>query len=513
MRKGSITIFAALSLMLVASVLFVLLEGVRVRSGEVIAQQNTEAVVESLFSQYEIPLWENYHLLARYVPAQEGNLVFSDLEMEAAQLTEVNANPEGTLFWKNHFLRMGQTRMVFPSYTILTDGNGQAYLTAVSSYMSNHFLSTLLEQPDSSFQELLEGNSGGNSGGEDKGDEITISGMDSIDQALDSIEEEKENAKTDSSGGSGTSFGGESTQKKKVKENPLEVVKEFQTKGILSLVLEDTDQISEEKINLEETVSHRDLIEGMNTQTYESNWYDPVLVQQYYKMVFSDFLKDSDKKSFSYEMEYLLSGKESDMENLKSVVYQLLAVREAANLATLATDSARQNEAYAIATAIGGISGNPAVIEVVQVGILAAWAFVESILDIRSLLQGEQIPLIKSADQWTSDIWQLSSSAGGYAKAKKCASGFNYSQYLQNLLFLQDSKTTAYRAMDLQEEAIRQMEGYEDFRMDQAIIALEVETGYEMESLFLTNVTIGNVSPQPFSFQSGCKYSYLKAGV
>lgn len=508
MRKGSITIFASLSLMLIASVLLVLVEGARVRSGEVLAEQNTEAVVESLFSQYEIPLWENYHLLARYIPAQEGNLALSGLEIEGEKLTQVNGNPEGTLLWKNHFARMEQTQMVFSSYTLLTDGDGKAFQAAVSSYLKENLLTSLLEQPDSAFQELLQEDSNGEE----------IGSFDPIDKALDSIEEEKQKASEessgeDTSGGSGTSFGESNSQKKKIKENPLEVVKEFQSKGILSLVLEDTSQLSEENIDLDCAVSHRTLIQGVNPVQYESSWYDPVLMQQYYKMVFSDFMSGEDGKSLSYEMEYLLCGKESDVENMKSVVYRLLAVREAANLVTLATDSARQSEALTIATAIGGFTGNPAVIEVVKVGILAAWAFVESILDIRSLLQGGKIPLIKSQDQWTSDIWGLSSSAGNYAKAKKCSNGLSYSQYLQNLLYIQNSSITAYRAMDLQEMAIRQIEGYENFRMDQVVIAMEVEMGYEMDPMFLSNVTIGNISLQPFFLQTSCKYSYLKAGV
>lgn len=499
MKKGSITIFAAISLMMVASVLFVLLEGVRIRSGEVLAEQNTEAVMESLFSQYEIPLWEDFHLLARYVPAQEGNLIFSELEAEAAQLTQFNGNPEGTLLWKNHFMRMKQSNMAFSAYTLMTDDHGKAFQAAVSSYIKENFASILLEQSDSTFRELLEG---------DKSD---TSQMDSIDEALNSIEKEKK--KGNRSGGNGASFGNGISSQKEVKENPLEVVKEFQSKGILSLVLEDTNQLSEGEIDLDGVVSHRPLIQGKNSVEYENNWYDPVLVQQYYQMVFSDFLSNQEKSGLSYEIEYLLCGKESDMENLKAVVSRLLVVREAANLVTLAADSARQSEALTMATAIGGFTGNAAVIEVVKIGILAAWAFVESILDVRALLQGDKIPLIKTSEQWTSDIWELSGSAGGYAKAKKCSSGLDYKQYLQNLLYLQNAETSAYRAMDLQENTIRQIEGYEDFRMDQAVIAIEAEATYEMESLFLSNVTIGNVSLQPFSLQAGCKYSYLKAGV
>ena len=38
------------------------------------------------------------------------------------------------------------------------------------------------------------------------------------------------------------------------------------------------------------------------------------------------------QEGLSYQLEYAVAGKDTDMENLKSVVMRLLAVREAANL-------------------------------------------------------------------------------------------------------------------------------------------------------------------------------------
>ena len=40
-----------------------------------------------------------------------------------------------------------------------------------------------------------------------------------------------------------------------------------------------------------------------------------------------------------------------------------------------------------------GASVNPAIIEAVKYGILAAWAYVESVLDIRALLDGDKIKI------------------------------------------------------------------------------------------------------------------------
>lgn len=57
----------------------------------------------------------------------------------------------------------------------------------------------------------------------------------------------------------------------------------------------------------------------------------------------------------------------------------------------------------ALGAIIGGITLTPEVIEGVEKGILAAWAFCESVLDLRALLDGDKIPLIKGSDtSWTS---------------------------------------------------------------------------------------------------------------
>ena len=53
--RGSMTVFAALSIMLVASFLFVLLEAAHQQQLHRVAQMNTSLVVESVFSNYCSP--------------------------------------------------------------------------------------------------------------------------------------------------------------------------------------------------------------------------------------------------------------------------------------------------------------------------------------------------------------------------------------------------------------------------------------------------------------------------
>lgn len=62
-RKASITVFAALSLMLVAQLLFTLLEAARHYELQKVLYMNTDTVLESVFADYCSPLWETYKFL------------------------------------------------------------------------------------------------------------------------------------------------------------------------------------------------------------------------------------------------------------------------------------------------------------------------------------------------------------------------------------------------------------------------------------------------------------------
>ena len=72
-------------------------------------------------------------------------------------------------------------------------------------------------------------------------------------------------------------------------------------------------------------------------------------------------------------------------------VDRLLLIRDGLNMASIMSMPDKQAEAEALAIAMAGASVNPAIIEAVKYGILAAWAYVESVLDIRALLDGDKI--------------------------------------------------------------------------------------------------------------------------
>lgn len=86
-RKASITVFAALSLMLVAQLLFTLLEAARHYELQKVLYMNTDTVLESVFADYCSPLWETYKILGVRVEDTKGKLCFNNREAQLRGLT------------------------------------------------------------------------------------------------------------------------------------------------------------------------------------------------------------------------------------------------------------------------------------------------------------------------------------------------------------------------------------------------------------------------------------------
>ena len=207
-------------------------------------------------------------------------------------------------------------------------------------------------------------------------------------------------------------------------------------------------------------------------------------------------------------MEYIIGGRASDKDNLKIVIAEILALRAAANMAYLAGSASKQAQAMALAAIIGGITLTPEVIEGVEKGILAAWAFCESVLDLRVLLDGDKIPLIKSDTSWTSSLYGMTSMLTGQVKAKSSNEGIGYKSYLGMLLFTKSMKNIAYRSMDVQEATVRMTGAHESFRMDNAICELSTDVSYKYHGIFLCFVNLLDGADNEYTIKNKAKYSY-----
>ena len=152
----------------------------------------------------------------------------------------------------------------------------------------------------------------------------------------------------------------------------------------------------------------------------------------------------------------------------------------------LLSDGAKVAEAQALAMALTAVMLLPALAEPVKYTILFAWAYVESLQDVKTLLSGGRVPLFKTAADWKMGIGCLKNVRGSLT-ADSGGNGLNYKEYLQIMVFLQDADTRTERAMDIMEMDIRRTPGNGRFRLDgcfdtyQAHLGVMSRFGYSYE--------------------------------
>lgn len=510
MKRGSITVFASLAFMLIASFLFALLEAGRMQQLSCYADMRSELALESVCGEYQSGLWEDYHLLCLdgayggkefdidYVTGVLGARICTNLEQEGA-----GARIMGLEF----------TGAEPVSYQLLTDGEGAVFLHCVSEYMKENLPMEIAQTIYDKYSQTQTVEESQQTEG-------------SVEQAQNAIDEARQQLADDEAGQQqvgggampqeelGSIEGGDAgvsesvvTEAEPVEENPLEVVLSLKQNLLLGMVTEDVGALSTKQIQATETMENRSLEVGTDQEIPQVNWYDKVFALEYVDSYFGDYLNPASEHALAYELEYLLGGKDSDKDNLESVIGRLLLVREAANVTHILMDAGKRSSASAMATALAGFTGNPAIIQVVEIGIVAAWAYVESILDIRALLSGDKIALIKSKMQWVTQLGSLGTALSG-GGAKDCEDGLSYLDYLKAFLFATNSQKLAYRMMDVMEQNIRLVAAYQNCRMDHMICRMEYDVSYQADSLFWQFSILSNQVFSGMQFQNNKSFSY-----
>lgn len=262
--------------------------------------------------------------------------------------------------------------------------------------------------------------------------------------------------------------------------NPLEIIKRIRTMGILGLVLPDNAVISEKEADVSIFTSNRNLQKGIgDIGGRESGVSDKVFLQAYAMNKLGTYKEPGHPGALDYQAEYIVGGRGSDRENLKKTVNRMLLLREAANAAYLYTDPEKRAQSGTLAASLCTALLIPGGAFAVEKLLLLGWAYGESLLDVRQLMAGGKIPLVKSSASWQlelSDIGQIFTLLRD--GQTKNTSGLDYNDYLQILLFTTSRHNLIFRCMDMIEQNIRLKPGKENFRIDSCMECLETETDF-----------------------------------
>ena len=124
----------------------------------------------------------------------------------------------------------------------------------------------------------------------------------------------------------------------------------------------------------------------------------------------------------------------------------------------------------------------PEAAEAVKQLILLAWAAGEGVIDIRSLLSGNKVPLVKTSDNWQltlASLFTLGIGDDGISGAD-AEEGITYKEYLRAFLFLQPEEETTMRTIDRIEENMRLEQNCEKFRADHCVTKCEIRNKVEI---------------------------------
>lgn len=449
MRRGYITVFLSLSLTLILSLVFTVIEGARISAIRMKFECVTDIGMNSVLAEYHRELLKQYDLLFVDTSYCGTHPTIANTEGHLRDYMRKNLQPgEGNrIFGSRDFLAMDVGLVDILEYSVASDEGGAVLKRQATDYLNDYPLGAILDKVTENVG-LLQGF------GLDTTDVGAMrSRYESEIDAIGLPEVEVEEGKFE----------------KVPLNNPADAVNAYRGSGVLNLVLEDPYTVSAVKADLEAYFSHRSGRKqgtGLCAEAVEVGGDASELVFQSYLFEKCGFYgEELEKALMKYQIEYILMGKDTDWQNLEQVAKRLLLWREAANVLYILTDSAKVAEAQAMAAVLAAVVLLPALMEPVKYTILFAWAYVESLQDVKTLLSGGRVPIWKTAADWKTGINCIKNVRGSLTK-NQGGNGLNYKEYLQIMMFLQNEGTRTERAMDVMEMDIRRTPGNAAFRMD-----------------------------------------------
>lgn len=333
-------------------------------------------------------------------------------------------------------------------------------------------------------------------------------------------------------------------------ESPVDHILSLFIEGILSLVVEDMDSISKgsikeenlpsllASIKAEESESDcESILEGCKDNQYNSDiknmfavdnsvandWVEQLLLNQYQMDFFGEYTQsdkvqtddnsklneksvssgieasnemnesEAENNTLQYELEYIISGHNTDKENLSSVATKLIFLRTLMNFIYIFTDKEKNTSAYATAAALVGFTCLAPLVTLSKVVILFVWAMLEALVDTYALLDGRSVPLFKSKTTFKvtyKDLLTMSKSsivwlAEKYSKDQGNIGDFTYSNYLRLFLIMNGTKKNCYRSMDIIQMNMQKELG-SGFYLSNCVFGMEVLAYMKLPEKFIT---------------------------
>lgn len=487
--KGSITVFLSLSSVLFLSLIFSVIESARIQGARAQAANVTDMGNYSLFGEYEKKLLEDYEIFSVDGSYGTGDFSIDRVNGHLQKFLSYNVDPKqerlaGLCFdpW-----RLQLENSEIKEYALLSDQGGENFYQQAVAYMKETLITGSVGKLAGRYRDAKRA--------EEKQKEYKQRKIVS-DQEMEQLQRQEEEKKAEleqqrklareEAEAAGEIVIMEENPAEQVKrENPLKMVNRLKKKSILEIVC-GRKRVSEKKVVKKEFASGRRKKEGtMKLKKEHGGLTSDLLFREYLLDRFPNYLSEETGWKLEYQAEYLIAGKRSDRENLKAVVQRLLLVREGLNYLYCVGNTQMSSEAGALAGLLIGWTGIPALVSVLKHGLLMGWAYGESLMDVRILLDGGKIPLNKTPDTWKVTLEQLGSLDQLLENGSRGSQeGLSYRDYLRILFYLQSVSGQKKRALDLIELNLKLAPGLSNFQVDHCVVGIREETSWQLEPVF-----------------------------
>lgn len=454
-ENAYLTVYLTLSLTVVLSLCLLLIEGVRKNGAALEAACAADVGMQSIMAEYHRELLEQYNIFA--IDSSYGTGVCGKGNTEAHLYRYLEKNLQAG---RRDFFSLHADGAELTGVSVLTDGKGAVFRSCAVEAIRDDVGLELLEQ----LQEWVK--------------TVQINGLEESDAEQEKAYLDKEieeyNWEEETEG----------------LTNPTERLNGLRRMGILKLVVEDEQTLSEKAVDTTGLIGNR-MAQGrvnsgnLSDSEEKETLLERFLFQEYLLRYFGRYGSEKEDGALAYQMEYLIAGRDNDTDNLRALAGRLCLLREAANALYLFSDAEKSGEAELLAATVCTLCLVPELTPVVHASILLGWAYAESLHDVKLLLAGKRVPLLKDDSSWYLGL--SAALAGEIAGEEEEGEGLSYQDYLRVFMMLTDLDELTGRAMDMAEADIRRTDGNAAFRLDgcytkvQAGIHISGKNGYAFE--------------------------------
>lgn len=460
-----LTVYLSLVFGIVLSLLLALIEGAAIGAARAQSELVADLGLNSVFAEYHREILDQYELF--FIDSSYGgeNGGIGKVEAHLSEYLGKNMDPDKDmgLFGGITYLKLTNPYLEISEVSYAGDNCGEVWKAQAVAYMKAVYGGDIINSVKEHLTVV------------EKNEMNTRDIAAEIKEQKKKFEEalvEKEIVEYDTETSDGTSYG-------KVSK----LVDKLIGGGLLKLVMPDGEKVSSAVVNKKDYYSERVNAGTINAgiglhEDAESagGLVNELIYGEYLMKMCGNYRDQKENSLLHYQIEYILYGFSSDASNLSACLATLFAIRSVGNLISIYSSANMKNQAEATAKLICALLLSPELAPLLKEILLGMWALAESAADVKNLLDGGKVPLIKEENQWSLSL--LGVLSGDFEGSGKKEDGLSYQAYLRVLLGLMNKQKKVTRSLDVVEMDIRQTDGNKHFRIDRCLDYMKVQFGF-----------------------------------